>query len=118
MMDVDQFRTDPDLRRFADGETIFAIESGDEEMYVVVEGQVDLIRYGRHLERVEAGGFFGEMALLEHQPRTATAVAVGPTKLARIDRARFDALIHRSTDFAIEIMTRMAHRLRVTNAAL
>lgn len=44
-------------------------------MYGVVEGEVEITLRGKHLDTIEAGGIFGELALVDDSPRSATAVA-------------------------------------------
>jgi CRP/FNR family transcriptional regulator, cyclic AMP receptor protein len=94
------------------GETIF--REGDEGrvMYVVVEGAVRLSVTGRSLEKVGPGGVFGEMALIDAAPRSATAFAVTDCKLVCLSRERFASLVQQNPQFALEIMRIMATRLR------
>ncbi len=97
---------------FAAGEKIF--EAGDPatEMYVVSEGEVEISIQGRVVDCVGPGGIFGELALIDDAPRSASAVARGDCTLARVDRRRFEYLIQVTPFFAIEVMRSMANRLR------
>ncbi|HEX5629570.1 MAG TPA: cyclic nucleotide-binding domain-containing protein, partial [Usitatibacteraceae bacterium] len=81
-------------------------------MYVVLEGSVRLSVTGRTVEKVAKGGVFGEMALIDSAPRSATATAFTACKLAPVTAARFKSLVQESPDFALEIMRVMAARLR------
>jgi CRP-like cAMP-binding protein len=102
---------------FADGGVVFIKGDSGDFAYVVVSGQVD-IRHGGHIvEAMQAGELFGEMALIDSEPRSASAVAVGPTELAVIDRPFFESLIREEPDFAMKIMRLMARRLRAMMAA-
>jgi CRP-like cAMP-binding protein len=99
-------------KTYGAGETIF--EQGDEGdfMYGVVEGEVEL-RIGDHvLERCGPDDTFGEMAIIDRTPRSATAVAVTECTLATIDRREFLFLVHETPTFAIQVMSSMAARLR------
>ena len=71
-----------------EGTTLF--EEGDRGlvMYLVESGTVELRVGSQPVHRVEAGGFFGEMALLEEAPRSASAHAITDCKLMPIDRAK------------------------------
>ncbi len=76
------------------GETIFREGDEPDGMYVVLAGAVKLIRRDAEdgqvqVARFEAGGYFGEPALLEGRARAATAVAVAPCELVVIERAEF-----------------------------
>ena len=81
-------------------------------MFVVLAGAVDLDVRGKTVETVEAGGMFGEMALVEDQPRIANAVVKADARLVVIDRKRFLFLVQQSPYFALQLMAIMAGRLR------
>ena len=83
---------------------------------MVKSGRVDIREGGRVLETLGPGGLFGEMAMIDAAPRSASAVAVGPTDLVVIDHDTFDALVREVPDFAISVMRLMARRLRATTA--
>jgi len=81
-------------------------------MYVVRSGAVDVITFGKILERVGPGGVFGEMALIDDAPRAAAALASVPTEVAVIDKPTFLKLIAEEPEFALQIMKLMAERVR------
>lgn len=106
------FRDEGDTRGFAAGETIFVEGDVGREMFVVLEGSVRLSVTGRTLEKVAKGGVFGEMALIDASPRSATATAITECTLVPVTAARFAALVKEEPGFAIDIMRVMAARLR------
>lgn len=97
---------------FSDGEVIF--EQGDQgdSMYIVSGGAVALKAGDRVIETVAAPGLFGEMALIESQPRSLTAVAEGNAELVSIPARHFWVLVHETPYFAQLVMSVMAGRLR------
>lgn len=101
--------------RYTAGDTIF--REGDEghEFYVVLEGQVDIMAGGRVAESVLPGGMFGEMALIDARPRSASAVAAADSLLAPVDERRFTYLVQETPFFALHVMSVMAQRLRRAN---
>lgn len=113
-------KTRIDLTRIADGEVVdfpdgrVVFIRGDEgdRAYVVESGRVDIREGGRVIETMEEGEMFGEMALIDGEPRSASAVAVGPTRLIAIDRAMFHKLVRDNPDFALDVMRLMSRRLR------
>ena len=109
---LDLFSNEERLESFQAGDTIFREGDEGKSMYVVVEGAVRLSVTGRSLDRVGKGGVFGEMALIDAAPRSATAIAASECKLASVSRERFMELVGQSPPFALEIMTVMANRLR------
>ena len=100
------------------GETIFRAYDMGAEMYVVVEGQVELSIDDKVIEALGPGEPFGEMALIDQAPRTATATAITQCKLAVISEKRFLFMVAQTPHFALQIMKVMADRLRRMNARL
>src|SRR5262249_18979765 len=98
------------------GEVIFSAYEVGAEMYVVLEGQVELTIGSQVLETLGPGEPFGEMALIDQSPRAATATAKTPCKLAVIPEKRFLFMVQTTPHFAQQIMKVMADRLRKMNA--
>ena len=100
------------------GEAIFRTYEMGSEMYVVLEGEVELTIGSQVLETLGPGEPFGEMALIDQSPRTATAIAKTPCKLAVIPERRFLFMVQTTPQFALQIMKVMADRLRKMNARI
>jgi CRP/FNR family cyclic AMP-dependent transcriptional regulator len=116
MVSVDLFRNETNIRLCKKDEKIFDEGQSGDCMYVVLDGQVDLLVNGKCVESLAAGGVFGEMALIDSVPRSATAVVRTDGRLAPVDRKRFTYLVQQTPFFAIQIMRVMADRLRRMNA--
>lgn len=97
---------------FRAGETVFLEREEGGTMYVVAEGAVKLTLTGRTLEKIGRGGFFGEMSVVDREPRSATATAVSDCRLIPVKPDRFRELVAQSPDFALEVMRVMARRIR------
>ena len=106
------FQRDEHKISFRTGDVIFEEGAAGSEMYVVLSGSVMMRSRGELLESVEAGGIFGEMALVDQDPRSATAIAANACELVRIDQKRFEFFLKRVPYFALEVMKVMASRLR------
>src|SRR5881394_3023781 len=98
--------------RIESGTDIFKEGEAGDRMYVVGEGVVELSVRGKIIATVGKGGIFGEMALIDDKPRSATARAKTDCELATIDEARFFELIHDKPSFALEVMKVLVERLR------
>jgi CRP-like cAMP-binding protein len=109
---LDLFRHVKEFDSFTRGQTIFQEGDPGEVMYVVIEGEVDIVLRDNVVNSLGPGGIFGEMALVDHRPRSATAVAKTDCKLASIDERRFFFLIQQTPNFALSVMRVMASRLR------
>jgi CRP-like cAMP-binding protein len=117
-MKLDLFATDSNPRVCEAGERIFSTFDMGAEMYVVLEGEVELTIGSNVVESLGPGDSFGEMALIDQAPRTATAVAKTACKLAVIPERRFLFMVQTTPHFALEIMKVMADRLRKMNARM
>jgi CRP-like cAMP-binding protein len=106
-------------RDFPAGAVVF--EEGDpgSRMYVIQSGEVRIVkRVGARditLARLGAGEAFGEMALLEGQPRSASAVVEATARILVIDEAAFADLVRRNGEIALRLLRRLSARLRETN---
>jgi CRP/FNR family cyclic AMP-dependent transcriptional regulator len=101
-----------DARLVSAGTTIFHAGDPRDHMYAVVEGQVDIFVNGKHVETVEKGGIFGEMALIDSENRTGTAVAKTDARIVAVDEKRFLFLIQQTPNFALHVMRVLSDRLR------
>lgn len=102
-------------RAFAAGDVIFTAGTPGDVMYVVKEGEVNVLVRDRVVETIGPGGILGEMALIDRGPRSASAVAKTDCQLVPIDEARFKYMVQQTPYFAIEVMRVMARRLRQMN---
>jgi CRP/FNR family transcriptional regulator, cyclic AMP receptor protein len=89
------------------------------EMYVVHSGRVEITRRMRdrdaHLMFVPPGEFFGEMAIVNNRPRSATATAVEETWLLVIDARTFEMMIRARAEIAVRMIRLLAARLEQSN---
>jgi len=89
-------------------------ERGDpgDVMYVILEGEVAISVQGKIIDTLGEGEIFGEMALIDDSPRSATATATKQSKLVPVDKVRFTIAIQHNPYFALQVMSIMAERLR------
>lgn len=114
-----------DIKSFAFNETIF--DEGDEAdgLYIIVDGNVKICKLLKDSEKQQAvavlkeNDFFGDMALIDEEKRSASAICVTPTSVLFMSRALFDDLIRRDTHTAYLIFAQlsvvMSKRIRKTN---
>jgi len=105
-------------REFKAGEIIFKLGDAAQELFIVQSGEVEIRLGNRHLETVPQYGIFGEMALIDAAPRSATAVAMTDVKLVAVGEKQFLFLIGNTPHFALNVMRAMARRLRAANTIL
>jgi len=109
---IDLLPSETPLKSIPPGEVVFAQGDGGNVMYVVIEGEVSVLLDGKVVETVRAGGVVGEMALIDSQPRSATAISRTRCLVSPVDERRFMELIGREPEFALTVMRVMAKRLR------
>jgi len=97
---------------FPAGEVIFQQGVQGDCMYILREGSVALKDGDRLVDTVAAPGLFGEMALIENEPRALAAVAATDVVLVEIPVRYFWVLVHETPYFAQLVMSVMAQRLR------
>ncbi|UCE64466.1 MAG: cyclic nucleotide-binding domain-containing protein [Nitrospirota bacterium] len=104
-----------DFEIFSAGQTIFLRGEPGTVMYIIKQGEVEL--YFRKIRFATLGpeGIFGEMALLDNELRSLTAIAKTECQLVPIDQARFSFFVQQKPLFALQIMQVMADRLRSMN---
>jgi CRP/FNR family cyclic AMP-dependent transcriptional regulator len=106
-------------RDFPAGAVIF--EEGDpgSRIYVIQSGHVRIVKRtgGRAitLARLGPGEFFGEMALLDHQPRSASAVVDEAARILELDEAAFERIVADRGEVAMRLLRRLSRRLREAN---
>ena len=112
------------VRCYQKEEVIFSESSLGKDMYIVYSGRVGLYAQGtaerrKLLATMEAGDFFGEMALVDDSPRSATAIAEeNDTQLLVLDKNKFTYLLRHQPDFALVVMGKLCRQLREANKML
>ncbi len=94
------------------GDALF--EQGDrgDQMYAIIEGDVELTANGRVIDVIPCGTIVGEMALIDDEPRSCTARASSRVTAVPVDRERFVFLVQEHPNFGLQVMAIMADRLR------
>ena len=107
-----------DVEAYQAGAAVFREGEQGELMYVVRSGEIDISVQGVAVESVGRGRVFGEMALIDGAPRSATATARTDAEVLPVDRRKFVFLVHQTPFFALDVMRTLADRLRAMNERL
>jgi CRP/FNR family cyclic AMP-dependent transcriptional regulator len=97
------------------GEIIFKEGDKAEQLFVIKSGEVAIQSGNRMLAELSTNTIFGEMALIDDAPRSATAVAKTDVELVPISEKQFLFLVSQTPFFALKVMRVLARRLRATN---
>ncbi|HEX6831932.1 MAG TPA: cyclic nucleotide-binding domain-containing protein [Rudaea sp.] len=99
---------------FSAGAIVFKEGDAGDSMYIIESGEIEIVRKNAKepLATLGPGDFFGEMAILEDQPRFAGAVAKSDARLLRIERSAFADVLRQNVEIAVRIMRKLAGRQR------
>ena len=102
-------------RAVKEGTLIFQEGDKADGLFVIKRGQVRICLGNRTLAELSANSIFGEMALIDDAPRSATAVAMTDVELVPISEKQFLFLVSQTPFFALKVMRVLARRLRTTS---
>ena len=103
---------------FKAGDTIFKKGDPGETMFAIASGEVDIVVDGNVVDQLSEGDLFGEMSLIDNQPRSADAIAKTDCDIVTIDEQRFLFMTDHTPRFALQVMRLVAERLRERMADL
>jgi CRP/FNR family transcriptional regulator, cyclic AMP receptor protein len=102
-------------REYKAGDVIFREGDPAEELFIVKSGSVEIRLGNRLLGTVSERGIFGEMALIDRGPRSATVVAATDAVIVPVGEKQFLFLVSRTPYFALNVMRVLVQRLRTSN---
>ena len=102
-------------RKFETGDVILGKGEGGVGFYLIVDGSVEVKSDSDILAKLGPGQFFGEMAVLDNQPRSADVVAAEPSRCFIVSEWSFKALISENPKIALKMLQELVRRLRDAN---
>jgi CRP-like cAMP-binding protein len=111
------------VKSYEPGQVIFKEGEAGNEMFIIIEGEVEIrkrtsMETAKTLTTFKPGDIFGEMALIDNKPRSATAVAIKASRMLALNEPMFMAMIQRNPDFAKKMIQLLAERVRKSNAII
>jgi CRP-like cAMP-binding protein len=100
---------------YPEGEVIIREGDHGEEMFLIVEGEIEIHRKSKPLAVLKSHDYFGEMSILDNEPRSATATARADCLLLRIRQSDFYDILERHFNVALTIIHTLTGRLREMN---
>lgn len=121
--DLSEFAEHLRLRAYRKGQTVFNKDDFGSTLHIVKSGSIKISMPSDRgdevvLARLGPGDFFGELALLDEEPRSATATAIDATKTLALEREDFLSFLRMHPDMAIRILETVAQRIRNLNTQL
>jgi CRP/FNR family cyclic AMP-dependent transcriptional regulator len=102
-------------RKFETGDIVLSKGEGGVGFYLIIDGSVGIRSDGNILAKLGPGQFFGEMAVLDNQPRSADVVAAEPSRCFIVSEWSFKALISENPRIALKTLQEPVRRLRDAN---
>ena len=112
MPEINVFRNETNFQILEAGTVVFKRGDPSDFMYALLEGEVEIIVEDKVIATFGAGNLFGEMALIDDGPRSATAKIKTTAKVVPVDKRRFMFMVQQTPFFAIQVMQLMAERIR------
>lgn len=100
---ITRFLGQAEERRFNAGDEVFSEGQRSTDLFLLLEGKLQVAGKGGVLAEIVAPGIFGEMGMLTGRPRAADIVAVGPAVALAISRSAFLSMVDQDKDFGLQI---------------
>jgi len=122
-MKIDKSTFESHLHFLDEGAVVFRENDPGGEMYVIIQGEVEIRKAtgpssNKTLTVLKKGDLFGEMAIIDKKPRSATAVATQPSKLLVLNEKLYESMVASNPDFARKMNRLLSERVRKANAII
>jgi CRP/FNR family cyclic AMP-dependent transcriptional regulator len=122
-MKIEKSTFEKHVQMFDRGAVIFREDDDGTDMYIIIQGLVEIRKAtgassSKILTTLQKGDMFGEMAIIEKKPRSATAVAVEPTRVLVLNDRLYDHMIGTNPDFARKMNRVLSDRIRRADAII
>ncbi len=116
-LEIDELMSRSRVTNYAAGTVLTHEGLTETKFYILLDGVVTVTKTinnveQRKLKTLEAGDFFGEMAIIHNAPRAATVTAATPVTVLEIDKENFDRVLQRSSSISLAMVREISHRLR------
>jgi CRP-like cAMP-binding protein len=102
---------------FAAGRVLCKEGQSGGDFFLLIEGAADVTRKGKRIAKMVPGDFFGEIAVVDGGPRTATVTTSEPAHCLVLGPRQFQNVVHQNVDIAHSVMKALTLRLREAGAA-
>ena len=87
------------------------------DFFITLSGTAEVVRDGHSVDELGAGDFFGEIALIDHGPRTATVTAKTALRCLVLGPGQFQNVLHQNVEIATAVLRALGQRIRTAKAA-
>ncbi|NCP86744.1 MAG: hypothetical protein CO094_13095 [Anaerolineae bacterium CG_4_9_14_3_um_filter_57_17] len=119
-LDIDEMIVRSRVENYSGGTALCHEDALEEKFYILLDGKVNVTKTinnaeERHLKTLEAGDFFGEMALIHNAPRAATVVTTSAVTVMELDKENFDRILQHSSSISMAMVREISNRLRAND---
>lgn len=116
-LEIDELVMRSEIKHYPASIVLCQEGNSESKFYILLEGSVDVTKninksQNRKLKVLQAGDFFGEMAIIHNAPRAATVTTASPVAVLEIDKENFDRVIQNSSSIALAMVREISSRLR------
>jgi len=105
------------IKTVSPGDKVVQEGQGGVGFYLILDGKAEVIKEGKKLAELESGNFFGELGVIDGQPRTADVVAISETTCWILSQWAMKSVIANHPEVALSMLEELVRRLRATDAA-
>ncbi len=110
------YMVNPDVEKYEDGDVIIREANNDRDFFKLVRGSLNVVKGGKKIAEIsEPGEYFGEMASITGEPRTASVIAQGRTNIKRYPGDKIEEIIEKHQDISLTLFRTMTRRLQSSN---
>jgi signal transduction histidine kinase len=116
-LEIDELVARSKVSNYPGGITLCREGATESKFYILLDGQVNVTKTINNVEQkqlktLDAGDFFGEMAIIHNAPRAASVTTAGPATVMEIDKENFDRVLQRSSSISMAMVREISNRLR------
>lgn len=112
------FSHEPTRQTFVPGDVLIRQGDGNDKLFIILEGEVEVRISGNKVATLKAGDLFGELSLLDKEPASGDVVGTVPGSFVTLDERRFVVVSQQNPFFTLALLRAVGAKLRAMNAGL
>lgn len=117
-IDIKSLARQGSIRKYDDGDILFYEGDDGSDMYMILQGKVEVLSNDKVVAVLETGDIFGEMSLVDNLPRSATIRASEPLSALVLTRGNFSTVVSTEPTIAFRVMQNLSKRIRMMNQTI
>jgi CRP-like cAMP-binding protein len=114
-IDIKSLARQGSVKKYENGHTLFFEGDEGSDMYMILQGKVEVLSNENVVATLETGDIFGEMSLVDNLPRSATIRVSEPLSALVLTRENFNSIVSSEPTIAFRVMQNLSKRIRLMN---